>query len=147
MSEAAAVDEFLATLAGERREFVADLRRVILEHLPPGYEEQVLYGMLSYVVPLERYPDTYNGQPLTYVALASQKNHVSLHLYSVYMDPEQEATFVEAFTAAAGRKPNMGKSCVRFKALNDVPDDVIAATVAATSVDDFIAMYERARSR
>lgn len=143
-SDAGTVDEYIAGLPEDRRQTVSEVRSLILENLPPGYEEGMQYGMLSYFIPLSRYPDTYNKQLLSYINLASQKNHVSLYLYSVYSDPEREERFKSEWTAT-GTKLNKGKSCVRFKTLDAAPLDVVGRTVASTSVDDFIALYERSR--
>jgi hypothetical protein len=148
-SDAGTVDEYLAQLPDERRATVAAVRDLVNEHLPPGYEETVQYGMISWVVPLERSGPTYNGQPLAYVSLANQKQKVSLYLMGVYgaSGSGHEERFRAAYEAAAGRKPDMGKSCVRFKALADLPLDVIADEVARVPVDDFVERYEASRNR
>jgi hypothetical protein len=100
--------------------------------------------MISFEIPLEAYPRTYNGQPLSYAALAAQKNHYALYLMAVYGDPAGEAQLREAF-AQAGKKLDMGKSCVRFRKLEDVPLDVIGEIIASTPPDELIATYERSR--
>ena len=143
---ATTVDEYLAELPTDRRSEVEAVRKVILEHLPKGYEETMQYGMIGYVVALERYPVTYNGQPLEYAALASQKNYVSLYLMNVYGDPETEQWFVEQYKAS-GKKLDMGKSCVRFKKLYDLPLDLIGKAIARTSVTEFVELYESSRPR
>jgi hypothetical protein len=102
--------------------------------------------MLAYVVPLDRYPDTYNGRPLQVAALANQKQYVSLYLMGVYADDAERDWFVDAWNAT-GTKLNMGKSCVRFKRLDDVPLDVVGEAIGRVSVDDMIAAYERSRRR
>lgn len=145
-STATTVDEYLAELPAERRAVAAALRKLIVEHLPKGYVETVNWGMPSYEVPLSRYPATYNGQPLGYVAFAAQKNGYSLYLSGVYMDPEREAALRAAF-AEAGKKLDMGKACVRFKRLEDLPLEAIGGLIADVSVADFIAGYERSRQR
>jgi hypothetical protein len=106
------------------------------------------WGMITYEIPLKRYPKTYNGQPLAPVALGAQKNYNALYLMSVYMDPEREKKFRDDFLAS-GKKLDMGKSCLRFKSADDIPLDLIAKTVAAVSPEQFIAEYEltRAKSR
>jgi hypothetical protein len=134
-------EEYLQGLPDDRREAIEAVRAVILEHLPEGYEEQMQYGMLSYSVPLERFPDTYNGQPLSLAALASQKRHMSLYLMGVY--GEGGAWFRERW-AATGKKLDMGKSCVRFRRLDDVALDVVGEAIARTPVEDLIAAHERA---
>ena len=113
---------------------------------PEGYAESMNWGMISWEIPLERYPKTYNKQPLMYAALASQKNYMSLYLMCVYTHDGTQTEFERRFKAS-GKKLNMGKSCVRFKTTDDLPMDLIADTVASTSVDDYIKSYEAARKK
>lgn len=143
-SKAATVAQYLQELPEERRAVVAAVRDVVLRSLPEGYEEGMAFGMIGYGVPLARYPDTYNRQPLQYAALAAQKNHFALYLMSAYAG-DQEQALRDAFSAA-GKKLDMGKSCVRFKRLDDLPLDVIGRVIAATPPDAFIAQYEAARA-
>ena len=145
-SEAKTVEEYLDELTDDRRETVEAVRDVINSNLPDGYEETVQFGMISYVVPLERYPKTYNRQALQYAALASQKNYVSLYLMNVYGNEETERWFVDRYRAS-GKRLDMGKACVRFKSIDDLPLDLIGETIARTPVDDFIALYETARGQ
>jgi hypothetical protein len=125
---------------------VETVRSTILDHLPEGIEETVSYGMLCYVVPLDRYPNTYNGQPLSAVALANQKHHVAVYLMGVYADDAQRQWFVNAW-ADTGKKLDMGKSCVRFKSLDDVALEVLGMAVARVTPDDLIAAHEAVRRR
>jgi hypothetical protein len=143
-SKATTPEQYLEELPPDRRALISALREVVLKHLPAGYREVMGYGMLSYVIPLEHYPNTYNGQPLCYTALAAQKNYAVLYLMGVYADPGETAWLTEAFTRA-GKKLDMGKSCLRFKRLEDLPLDVIGQAVARMSPSDFIARYEAAR--
>ena len=143
-SKARTVDQYLAELPRDRREDISAVRGVILNHLPEGYQETMQFGMIGYVVPLHRYPETYNRQPLGYVALASQKNYMTLYLMSIYGDEEAERWFSERYRDS-GKKLDMGKSCVRFKSLEDLPLDLIGEAVARTTVDEFTALYEAAR--
>ena len=143
-SEATTVEEYLDELADDRRETVEAVRDVVRANLPGGYEETVQFGMISYVVPLERYPKTYNRQALQYAALASQKSYVSLYLMNVYGDQETERWFLDRYRVS-GKRLDMGKSCVRFKSVDDLPLDLVGEAVARTSVDDYIALYETAR--
>jgi hypothetical protein len=145
-SDATTVEGYLDGLPDDRRPTIEAVRRVVLDNLPEGFEEVVLYGMLSYVVPLERYPDTYNGQPLTVASLANQKRHMALYLMGVYGD-EGGAAWLRAAWAETGKKLDMGKSCLRFRTLDDLALDLVGAAIARTSVDDFIAAYERSRAR
>lgn len=144
-SDAETPEQYLAELPPDRAEAISAVRTTILEHLPDGYTEQMRWGMISYEIPLERFPDTYNGEPLMYAALASQKNHMAIYLTNVYSDGATEAWFRQAWTAD-GRSLDMGKSCVRFKKLENVPLDVVGQAIARTGVDDFIAIYARARA-
>ena len=145
-SEAATVEEYLDELAPDRRAQIEAVRDVALANLPAGYEEAMNWGMISWEVPLERYPDTYNKQPLMYAALASQKNYMSLYLMCVYSHDGRKTDFEERFKAS-GKKLNMGKSCVRFKKVDDLPMELIAETIASTSVDEYIGIYEAARKK
>lgn len=140
-SNATTPDEMIAALPPDRRDAIAKVRDVVRANLPPGYEEGMLFGMIGWYVPLERFPNTYNKQPLGLAALANQKNHMSLYLNTVYGNPETERWFRERF-AASGKKLDMGKSCVRFRKLDDLPLDVIAETIARTPVDKYIEGYE-----
>jgi uncharacterized protein YdhG (YjbR/CyaY superfamily) len=141
---ATTVAQYLDTLPEERRSAIEAVRKVIRKNLPHGYRETVGFGMITYEIPLERYPKTYNKKPLAYVCLAAQKNFCSLYLMAVYQDPAQAAKLKAAF-ASEGKKADMGKSCVRFRTAGDLPLDTIGRMVAGTSVDQFIAQYEASR--
>ncbi len=143
-SEASTVDEYLTELSPERRHIVAAVRDTVNAHLPAGYVEGMGWGMITWSVPLERYPDTYNGQPLGYLALASQKRYLALYLMGVYSTPGAEQELRERW-AATGRRLDMGKSCLRFRHLEDLDLDIIADLVAATPVEDFLAHYQAVR--
>ncbi len=142
----ATVEQYINALPPDRREQIAGLRDLILRRLPDGYVEQMDFGMIAYVIPLATYPETYNGHPLMYAAVASQKRHMSLYLMNVYGDEATQRWFTEGFTAA-GKKLDMGKACVRFKRLDDLPLDFIGDVIARTSVADYIAGYESSRAR
>jgi uncharacterized protein YdhG (YjbR/CyaY superfamily) len=146
MSKAATVKDYLAELPADRREAISTVRAVIRTHLPKGYKETVGYGMICYSVPLSTYPKTYNGQPLCYAALAAQKRHCAVYLMNVYGDTPTAKAFRDAFKKA-GKKLDMGKSCVRFRAADDLALDALGQAIAATPVADFIAIYERARKK
>ena len=145
-SSAATVAEYLRTLPSERRAVVSELRRVIRRHLPPGYVERMAYGVISYEIPLARYPDTYNGRPLCYVSLAAQRDYYALYLMGCYQDPAEAARLRQAFREH-GRPLDMGKSCLRFKRLDDLPLVAIGATIASTTPERFITQYETGRQR
>jgi hypothetical protein len=143
-SKAETVEEYLAEVPDDRRDLVAAVRQLVLDNLPEGYDEVVQYGMVSYVVPLEVSGPTYNGQPLAYVSLANQKQKVSLYLMGVYSD--RESDFRAAYEAT-GKTLDMGKSCVRFKKLDDLPLDLIAEEIARLPRDAFVEQYLAARAR
>lgn len=143
-STAATPDEYIASLPDDRREAVARVREVINRNLPPGYQEGIAYGMIGWWVPLETFPDTYNGQPLGLAGIASQKNYISLYLNTVYGSPSEEAWFKQRY-AESGKKLSMGKSCLRFRHLGDIPLDVIGETIARADLDRTLAHYAEAR--
>ncbi len=142
--KAESVSAYLRSLPEDRRKTVSTLRKLILKNLPAGYRETMGWGMICYAIPLSTYPDTYNGQPLCYLALASQKNHLALYAMGLYGDSGKERRFRDDFKKA-GKKLDMGKSCIRFKTLDDLPLDVIEKLVAGTSVQEFIGIYEQSR--
>lgn len=142
-SAAKTADEYVSELPEDRREVVATVRKLIRKSLPKGYEESVNWGMLSYEIPLSRYSGTYNKQPIGYVALAAQKNNYALYLMSASMDPARNEALKEAF-AQAGKKMDMGKSCLLFKKLDDLPLDAISQFLSATPPEKLIEHYEAA---
>ena len=144
-SDATTVKAYLDSLPEDRRKALSAVRREIRRRLPKGYREGMQYGMIGYSIPLRRYPETYNGEPLNLVALASQKHHMAVYLNNIYSDPDLQRWFEQAYRAT-GKRMDMGKSCVRFKRLDDLPVELIGEAVAKTSVDDFIALYEDART-
>ena len=143
-SKAATVDAYLAELPEDRRAVVSAVRDVVLRNLPEGYRESMAFGMIGYGIPLERYPDTYNRQPLAYAAIAAQKNYYALYLMSAYTG-EQEQAIRDAFEAA-GKKLDMGKSCIRFRKLDDLPLEALGRIIAATPPEAYIAQYEAVRA-
>lgn len=140
-SNAKTADEYVKSLPDDRRDAIKKVRKVILDNLPKGYKEGMFHGMIAYYVPLEEYPDTYNGEPLGIAGLAAQKNYNSLYLITVYGNPKLEKWF-KARYKASGKKLDMGKSCVRFKKAEDMPLDLIAETIAKVPKDRFIAYYD-----
>lgn len=145
-SKATTVDEYLAELPEERRAAISKVRAEILRKLPDGYEEAMNWGMITYQVPLETCPNTYNDQPLMYAALASQKNHMAVYLMGIYMSESTRDDF-ESKYRATGKRFDVGKSCVRFRKLDDLPLDLIGESIASMTVDEFVAGFERARKR
>lgn len=144
-SNAVSVEQYLSDLPDDHRTAIEAVRQTILENLPEGYEEVMDWGMIAYQVPLETYPDTYNKKPLMYAALASQKNHMAVYLTSIYMTEQARREF-EATYKATGKRLDAGKSCVRFKKLDDLPLPLIGETIASLEVEEFIARVKDARS-
>jgi uncharacterized protein YdhG (YjbR/CyaY superfamily) len=138
------VAQYLKDLPAERRKVMARVRATIRAHLPNGYEEAVNFGMIAWQVPLSRYPDTYNKQPLLYVALAAQKNNYAVYLNAVYGDPALDAWWRAGYIKA-GKKLDMGKSCVRFKTLDDLPLALLGDCIAKVPVERYIARYEEVK--
>jgi len=139
-TSATTVEDYLASLSPERAEAMREVRAVILEHLPSGLEESINWGMIAYEVPLSVSGKTYNGQPLAHTALASQKNYMSLYLMSIYTDDDRAAAFETAYRAT-GKRYDVGKSCVRFRRVEDLPLELIGETIAACSVEDLVAVH------
>ena len=145
-SAGSTVEEYLAELPPERAEVVRTVREVILERLPAGYEETMNWGMISYEIPLSRYPDTYNGQPLGVLALAAQARHFAVYLNAVYTSPELERRLRDGY-AAAGTKLDLGKSCLRFRNLDGIELEVVGDIIAAVTPEEYIAAYEASRAK
>ena len=134
----------MAALPEDRLEAITAIREVILKNLHKGYEEGMQWGMPSYFVPLSAYPAGYNCQPdqaLPFVGFASQKNHMAIYGFCIYMDEELKNRFV-ADWKKSGKKLDMGKSCVRFKKLEDVPLKVIGDAVKRVPMKKYIKQYE-----
>lgn len=146
-TRANSVEEYLAQYSGERRAALEAVRQVIVDHLNPGFEEGIQYGMIGYYVPHSKFPSGYHcdtAQPLPFASLGAQKHHMALYLMFIYGDAEQERFRSE--WAKTGKKLDMGKSCVRFKRLDDLALDVIGATVKSLTVEAFIEQYEQSRA-
>lgn len=142
---ATSVDEYLAEIEPDRRADVEQIRDMILENLPDGHVEAMRWGMITYEVQLDLYPDTSNGQPLMFLALAAQKRHLALYLTNVAFVPGGEERF-KARYLETGKKLDMGRSCLRFKTANDLAVDLVAETIRSTSLDEFIEGYEAGRA-
>ncbi len=143
-SDAKTVSDYLQSLPEDRRKAISAVREVILANLPTGYEECMSYGMIGYVVPHTIYPAGYHCDPklpLPYANLGSQKNHMALYLMCVYLDKATEQWFRKAWQVA-GKKLDMGKSCVRFKKLEDVSLEVIGQVIARVPVKEYIRRIE-----
>ncbi len=141
-SKANTVKQYLNELPNDRKKAISIVRQIILENLPEGYDEVMNWGMITYEVPLETYPNTYNGKPLMYAALASQKNHMAIYLMGCYMVPEVRNEFEKAYKKS-GKQFDAGKSCIRFKKIDDLPLDLLGKTIASMDVNEFIELVEK----
>jgi Domain of unknown function (DU1801) len=141
-SSAATVEEYLSELAPDRVQAIAAVRGLILANLPVGFVEAMRWGMIAYEVPLAVQPETYNGQPLMYAALASQKHYMSLYLTSVYASPGLTEWFVSEYKKT-GKRLDIGKSCVRFRKLENLPLQLVGEVIASTSLDEFVDLARR----
>jgi hypothetical protein len=145
-SSATTPDAYLRGLVPERAEVVSVVRDMVNAHLPSGYVETMAWGMISWVVPLEVYADTYNGEPLAYAGLAAQKNYTSLYLMALYNGgPIDVAELRERWSAP--RPPDVGKSCVRFRRLDDIDLPLLADVVGSVPMDRFVVAAREAHSR
>jgi uncharacterized protein YdhG (YjbR/CyaY superfamily) len=145
IGKAKSVKEYLEALSPERRKVLSKVRSLVKKHMPKGYQETINWGAITYEIPLSRYTNTYNKQPLSYVGIASHKNHYALYLMGATMYPEQLAALKEGFKQA-GKKLDMGKACLRFKALEDLPLETIASVIASTTPGQYIHRYEMLRN-
>lgn len=148
-SKATTVAEYLGELPEDRRAAISKVRQVIRKNLPRGIVEGMQYGMIGYFVPHKIYPAGYHcdpKQPLPFAGLASQKGHMSLYLCTLYQNAELEAWFKAKF-AEAGKKLDMGKGCVRFKKLDDLPLDVVGEAMGRMTVEEVVANYDAQRTR
>lgn len=136
-SKALTIEKYLEEMPPDRRQAIGKVRQTILDNLPEGYEEVMNWGMITYQVPLEIYPDTYNKKPLMYAALANQKNHMAVYLTGIYMDEDLNQDFEDKYRAT-GKRYDVGKSCVRFRKLDDLPLKLIGESIQAISMEDFI---------
>lgn len=139
-------DEYIAQLPPERKVVIEKLRGIISKNLPNGFEEQLSYGMLGYVVPHSLYPAGYHVQPelpLPFINLASQKNFIALYHSGIYADPAIMNWFKNEYPIHCKRKLDMGKSCVRFKSLDDIPYELIAELCTKMTATEWISLYEK----
>ena len=139
------VTEYLATFPAERRKEIAAVRKMVKANMPSGYKERLYQGMLLWEMPLATYPDTYNGQPLCHVAISAHRDHLALYLMGAYM-LKRQGGIKEAF-AAAGKKLDMGKACIRFKKADDLPLPALGKMIKALPPALFIVRYEEIKKR
>ena len=144
-STAKTPNEYIASLPEERKEVVEKIRKIVLKNLPKGFEETMGYGMLGYVVPHTIYPDGYHCDPKTplpFMGMASQKNFIAFYHMGIYADAKLYDWFVEQYPKHCKSKLDMGKSCIRFKKMNDIPYELLGELVTKMSVQDWISIYE-----
>lgn len=143
-SSATTVREYLDGLPDDRRQAIESLRKTIRANLDRRVVESIQYGMIGYAIPHSVYPPGYHcnpEQPLPFLSLASQKNHMALYLFCLYCDPKEVERFSKAWKKT-GKRLDMGKSCVRFRKIEDVPLDVVGDTVKRMTVEAFVRAYE-----
>ncbi|AZQ59382.1 DUF1801 domain-containing protein [Maribacter sp. MJ134] len=143
--DAQTVDEYISKLPEERKKVIALLRKTIEENLPNGFKECINYKMIGYVVPHTIYPNGYHCDPklpLPFINIASQKNYVALYHSGIYADKKLLNWFVAEYPKHCNRKLDMGKSCVRFKHMDDIPYELIAELSTKMTVKDWIGIYE-----
>lgn len=143
--EADSPDHYIEQLSEERKEVVSKLRQVILKNLPKGFEETMNYGLIGYVVPHSEYPDGYHCDPklpLPFLNIASQKNFVAVYHMGVYSDKKLLDWFVTEYPKHSKTKLDMGKSCIRFKKMDQIPYALIGELVSKISMEEWIAIYE-----
>ncbi|WP_291967223.1 DUF1801 domain-containing protein [Maribacter sp.] len=143
--EASSPDNYIAQLPPERKVAIEKLRGIILKKLPHGFEEQLSYGMLGYVVPHTLYPAGYHVKPdlpLPFINLASQKNFIALYHSGIYADITLMNWFKSEYPKHCKRKLDMGKSCIRFKSMDDIPYELIAELCTKMTPQQWIDLYE-----
>jgi len=136
--------QYIASLPADRAKTIATVRALVNKHIPRGYDECLVWGTIGWAIPLSRYPDTHNQQPICYVALSSQKNNCVLYLFGPSWSASQLDQLKAAFKAA-GKKLNMGKCCVNFESPDDLPLEAIGKLISAISSEKWIEMYEQSR--
>ena len=145
--EATSPAEYIAQIPEDRKPIFERLIKTIKDNLPSGFEEGMLYKMAGFYVPLSTYPDGYHCQPnspLPFINIASQKASINLYHSGIYAKPELHEWFVNEYAKHSKYKLDMGKSCIRFKRLNDIPFDLIAELCQKMEVDEWISIYEKA---
>lgn len=138
--------EYVDSLPDERKSVIENIRKTVLDNLPEGFEETMGYGMLSYVVPHSIYPSGYHCDPKTplpFISVASQKNFIAFYHIGIYADETLLNWFVAEYPKHCKTKLDMGKSCIRFKKMNDIPLELLGQLVTKMSVQDWISLYEK----
>ena len=148
--EANTPEEYIAQIPDERKQPIEKLRTVIKQNLPEGFEEGILYKMIGFYVPLSSYPNGYHcqpGTPLPFINIASQKNSINLYHSGIYAKKELHDWFVAEYPKHCKRKLDMGKSCIRFKKIEEIPYDLIAELCSKMTVKEWITIYENATQK
>lgn len=138
--------EYVDSLPDERKSVIENIRKTVLDNLPEGFEETMGYGMLGYVVPHSIYPSGYHCDPKTplpFISVASQKNFIAFYHMGIYADETLLNWFIAEYPKHCKTKLDMGKSCIRFKKMNDIPYELLGQLVAKMSVQDWISLYEK----
>lgn len=143
-SNSKTVEEYIQELPEYRRETIKEMRQLILDNIPEGYDETISWGMINYEIPLEKYPDTYNNQPLTYVGLSARDNDNALYLMAVYQDEDLQDWLEEQFEKE-NKEMHMDRTALKFHNINDLPLEAIAEIISRFSPDDYIEAYEEKR--
>jgi len=146
-SNANTPEEYINELPLERKEAVSQLRKLILENLPKGFSETMGYGMLGYVVPHSIYPDGYHCKPetpLPFINIASQKNFIAVYHMGIYANKDLYDWFVNEYPNYSNRKLDMGKSCIRFKKIDEIPYKLIGELASKMTPKEWIKIYETA---
>lgn len=145
-SKAQSVDEYIRELPADRAHAITAIRNVIKKHMDAGFCEGMQYGMIGYYVPHSNYANGYHcdpKQPLPFAGLASQKGNISLYFMHLYADPKELKWFQGEY-AKTGKKLNMGKSCIRFRGLEDVPLELIGKVLSRITAKKYVELYEKA---
>jgi uncharacterized protein YdhG (YjbR/CyaY superfamily) len=144
--ESTSVNDYFSKVPEERQSAMNKLREIVKNNLPKGFEEQLSYGMPGYVVPHSIYPDGYHCDPklpLPFASIASQKNFVAVYHMGIYASPELMEWFVSEYPNHCSRKLDMGKSCIRFKKIEEIPFDLIGELMSKMSVEDWVSLYDK----
>jgi len=145
-SKATTPEEYISALPDDRKEVITKIRKIIQDNLPSGFQEGMGYGMMAYFVPHSKYPDGYHCDPelpLPFINLASQKNFVALYHSGIYAKKELYDWFVGEYPKYVKTKLDMGKSCIRFKNMKNIPYELIGELCTKMTADDWIALYEK----
>lgn len=139
------IEEYISKLREDRQNVLNKLRAILKTHLPKGFEENYQYNMLSYVVPLSLYPKGYLNKkdtPLPFISIASQKHHIAIYHMGLYMNQEVMKWFENKYEKDVSHKLDMGKSCIRFKKMEEIPYDLLKELVSKITPEEYIKLYE-----